>query len=484
LRHAKKLLAIRKAVLADDWESVFGTCQSWREELRIGSGTDDDSDLEEEQLANKADGNSLYYVLELQLAWEEANRRVIVDSLTRAISSCGVEGEPGNLSTQHVSVAQLSKAIARALELGTKTGDAQQLLLAANTVRQIRNGILSGVEHGGGGGNVDCGMVRSALKTCQEEGMDKIPAVAHREILLIQAELEDQDAAKTLTAALKSESAGANPAENEDPIEEETMVFPSPLEVEALVQAIARTPKERCHTVFTQALLKLSHLMRDLRSAVLESAWDDAHRCVQVLDTINGQVTQVDAPVSTQAHQSQQWRAALLHVQVEVERTRDLITNAKTVTLLREAMLSGQALGRLGHLRLDRLRVDKLDSALAHAVDFGCKTEEASSLYRTARLLRQLRAAILDNDFVTASVVMSEAKSLAVSFTLAPGSPTNEGTNGDAPQSPRKSSLYRRLPVAGAEFEILAHEIDNKLVCRALQTALNAGAVTGKLLMG
>ncbi|CAK9109242.1 High molecular weight form of myosin-1 (High molecular weight form of myosin I) (HMWMI) [Durusdinium trenchii] len=448
LHDARVLLAIRRAVMEDDWQRVYESTRAYKH----SSGT-----------AQFASEHAKSFSAEVDLAWEESNRRVVVDELVFALTHNGVEGVPGDVRTNHVSVGLLNKAVSHALEIGTKTEDAQALLLAAHAVRQIRSGILADREEGGGGGHLDCAQVREALRTVEEEGMDAFPVVAHRELELIIFELENQRSTRVLSAALSREN-----GEDESDAGEDSQVAG----IEALNRAISSTQEKRCHTTFTKAMFKLAFVMRDLRTAMLESNLGRASDSVRYLGELRSRVSLDDedaegSGVSTRSEQSRDWRAALSLVDAEVEIARDEIENAVTVARLRDAMVQGQAPGKFGYLRTERMSVAMLDEALAYAMEVGCKTEEATALFKTGRLLRQLRAALMDVDFVTASVVLCEAYNYAVSL-------------GDAEPISR-GPTYHRLPVSGNEFELLYHEVENKLVCRALKGALQSGSVNGRV---
>lgn len=578
LREAKYLLDMRRAILSDDWQATYDIIKHWREDTPEHSASGD--------LYKDLNALVRVFTAERSLASEESTRRVVVDDLSHALSTGGIVGVPGELSTQHVSVAQLNRAIARALEVGVNTPDAQQLMLAAHTVRQIRNGILASPDEGGGDGHVDCPLVRDALRTCEEEhdGEDGLPEVARREILLIKHELEDQDSSRLLTDALawagpetvwsssreefsddeeiseeeggdsldgfdegqeeedginafglqvhhgdEEMAASSNDDRNDEddesveasksstvPGEEEVKThdgregkiasardqsqyrskslsskgrsesggkatkkpakarrysryLPSRINVDKLSSAIAKTQESKCHTVYSRALYKLAFFVRDLRAACLETAWDHASSCITAIDRIRDRVCSREAPISTQSGESGQWRAALALIQPEVERARDEIETLETVSELRQALSSGQAPGQFGYLRIDRLDVSFLDKALGRASRARCRSEESITLRKTASLLRQLRMAVRNEDYTTASVVLAEAQSYASSL----GQSNNGRSEG--------AVLFHRLPVAGSEIELLHHEVENKLAGRALKAALRSGAVSGRV---
>jgi len=462
LEDGRCLLSMRKSILSDDWENVVMQVARWTSSIGDADAT-----------------NKRYFAAEVELAFKEGQRRVVVDGLVHALENGCVQGQPGAISTHEVSVGSLSKAIARALEIGVDTEDAKDLLLAGHSVKQLRSGILAEKNEGGGAGHVDCALVREALKICEDEGFENLPAIAKEEVHLVKAELEDQDASRVLSIALKrpiEDAMGDVAAVSTSTVSFQNGQFdgegiPVSIEdgIEALNRAISKVSEFCCHTNYAKALFRLAHLMRDLRVARLDKKWADASKAIQLIDEIAARVRGEEGSngISTQQRHGHHWRAAIALVQAEVNSARDAIQNAEIVSRLRQAMSSGQAPGTPGYLRFSHARLDVLDRELAFAVDVGCKSEEAAVLYKTARLLRQLRTATKESDFVTASVVLSEACALGASL------------GRDARVS--KLDAFKRLPIASDEFILIDGEVDNKVSCRNLLSALRAGALQGKV---
>jgi len=332
LDDAKRHLQVRRAVLHNDWEAV---------------------------LVHKSTS------LELELAVQEARRRVVVEVLKRGLENGGVQGQPGQISTHHVSVALLSKGIARAIEIGTDTPDTRALLLSAHTVRQVRSGILLDSSEGGGNGRLDCPLVREALRSSEDHTL--------KELELVRMELQDQESAALLTSGIRTE------------------------DLMELGTAISSVPESHCHTVFTRALMKLCVLVKGLRVALHTQDWETAKELLNKYRTLDERMSDTSVVSSTQSQPDAiQWRAALTVVRPECESSKLLIDDAYTCSSLRNA-LGGDS-----------------DTLLKHAIESAVsESDEAVLLLKTATILLQVRHCILQTDFTTASVVLSEAAQFA-----------------------------------------------------------------------
>ena len=360
---------------------------------------------------------------EVRSMQQEAERRLVEQELSAAVGSGGVRGEVGDLDLSGVTVGGLNKAINLALTLGCRTKEAKRLLHSCNLLRQLRNGVLTGM------GDLGSAQVRDLLSASSTDGEALVPEAA-RELALVQHHVQDSDALALLRRGLQSGPArGAVGAIDRAAVRTE--------ELESAL-AFLREHPDWCRSLYAKALHKLAQLIVDLRRAVVDEDWARLARALASLDALRHTV---DGPgvVSTQTRVHKASARALAAVEEEVMCARAEMDNAQALRALREAHTQGAVSGAPGALNTAAVSIAALDDAILLATKAGVRTADCRRALASAKALRALRRAVQEADLRTAGVVLAE--------------PTLE---------------------ASAEVELVAAHVANRSLMDRLQAAVSA----------
>ena len=329
---------------------------------------------------------------EVRTALREAERRLVEEELLTAIGQGGVRGEPGEVDASSVSVGGMNKAINLALTLGCQTKEAKRLLHSCNVLRQLRNGVLTGM------GDLGSAQVRDVLKA-QAVGDDALVPQAVREITLVQRHVQDRDAIALLHRGLGSGQ--IHGAVGEIPTES--------VGTKELESALAFLGENQawCQSLAAKALRRVAELMVQVRRALVNEDW--AH-LAQVLSRVDALRHTVDGPgvVSTQTRVQKASTRALAVVEEEVMCARAEMQNVLALRGLRGALEKGTVRGQPGALNLSVVSTAALDDAILYATKVGVRTGECRRALAAAKSLRRLRHAVLQEDYTTAKVILEE----------------------------------------------------------------------------
>jgi hypothetical protein len=362
---AAQAYKLRTALLADNWGSG----------AEAGAGPDASSSSSSsspagvEAILRECDELPLSDLVsaELDLLRGEVNNRRIVLSLAQALARGAAKGPVGEMDVSEVDTAELDVAIAQASELGTRTEDAERLLLAAKAVRRLRSVLLSG----------NWQWVGSVLLEARQT-KHIFPPVSLKELQQAQDELDNKAILAQVNGALRK---GV-------PTGSIGHVDPDSVDVAVLDEALGYARTLGVKSTEASAAVAAAQLVRRLRVAVKANDWAEAK------EALEGALKGRSLPPAAAD---------------ELQFVRLCVDNWQVIQDLSIAAATGGPVGPLGDPDLRALRVDALDAAIALASRLGCHTVEARRCLVSALIVRRLRSALLDGDHAFLAHVLAEA---------------------------------------------------------------------------
>jgi hypothetical protein len=346
---AAQAYKLRTALLADNWSA------------------DDENGVE--AILKECDEMPLSDLVagELDMLRGEVHNRRIVLSLAQALARGAAKGPVGEMDVSEVDTAELDVAIAQASELGTRTEDAERLLLAAKAVRRLRSVLLSG----------NWQWVGSVLLEARQT-KHIFPPVSLKELQQAQDELDNKAILAQINGALRK---GV-------PTGSIGHVDPDSVDVAVLDEALGYARTLGVKSAEASASVAAAQLIRRLRVAVKANDWAEAKEVLE--GGLKGRTLPPGAAD-------------------ELQFVRLCVDNWSVIQDLTIASATGGPVGPLGDPDLRALKVDALDAAIALASRLGCHTVEARRCLVSALIVRRLRSALLENDHAFLAHVLAEA---------------------------------------------------------------------------
>lgn len=300
------------------------------------------------------------------LKGELKNRHTIL-SLSLALVRGGAKGNVGALNVRVIDTATIDAAITDAVESETLTEEASRLLTAAKLIRRLRSCIVAG----------NWPWVGSVLMEARSH-RNIFPPVSLKELQVAQDELDNRALCSQLTTAIsKCALKGEIDAFDVDGIE-----------TEAIDAALLLANSLGVKSPEAVKLVATAQVLRNLRIAFKNN---DITTASEIFDASRGKEL---SPLA-----AEELRIASL-----------AIDNWRVVKELTAAISAGAAQGHLGEADIRSIVVHALDSAIALATSLGSYTPYAKKALVAALLVRRLRAAQIENDFVFMAQVVNEAE--------------------------------------------------------------------------
>ena len=292
---------------------------------------------------------------EISAARDEVDNRTVVAEIMAALVHGAPSGDVGAFDASTVVVSVLRGACQRAGQLACSTDEVEGLVAVGEAVIRVREALLED----------DWDTVRRALGSGTRG-----PAwrVVQAEVDLVQGELDNRTLIARISKALSSGAASGDVG----------MLDLSSIEVAPLAVAVADALEASAVTEEAQQLLSTAQLVLTLRRALASEDWQGVERTL---------ATAEKKPVARLARP-------------ELQMAQDALNDRIVVTRLISALTSCSAVGVGGHLDVSTVSVSQLDEAISVAVDLGCGTPRARRLLGSARIVRDLRAALMIGDWV------------------------------------------------------------------------------------
>lgn len=346
---AKVVLRLRQTLLSGDYEEAHLTLEAVR-------------------------GKTLSAVAmhEIRAVQDEVENWMITTECTRAIESGRAHGRVGELDTSVVSVAALRKALHHAEELGCKTAEARELVLAGQMLLRLRLAMLEN--------NWD------AVEAVLQHGRGvRMSALALPEMQLAQDEVDNRRVLRVLRSALVAGAASGSVGS----------IDTSTISLRPLDEGLATAMELGCVTDDAERLLATTKRIRRLRARLLDGNWEDV---ADILDELESNEDDLAPEVAD-----------------ELSFVRDEVNDRIVREVLTVAFATGAVRGNVGEINKDAISTSDLDVAINRAQSLGTTTPEAAQLLASALLVRHLRAALLADDMPGAQELLTSAESEEVS---------------------------------------------------------------------
>ena len=432
--------------------------------------------------------------------------------LMRCAALCCVvrAGEPGQLDLPSVKTAPLEAALSLALQLQCRTEQARWIYDVADTVLDLRKCVLNtdynnmlrvinAVRSTDKSMAQPAVLVRAATKR-RASFIDMVPGVGvaagskamearrsklaipsgssavappesasprlasmqvefqlsestRREVQLVQDHYDNHVMIQELTLALQSR--GPSGPVGELDVEG--------VDVEEIAVVIHKSERTRPKTAEAQLLLSSVRLIRDLRNALLEDDWETVESLLSDVATADDSLPMIDTSSTVQPPARVGFsRSAHPLSRSELLRVREELDYRHVIVELSRSLESGGVTGEIGNLNVASVTVDKLAAAMKLGDELGCPTQRAKHLHALAKLVWQVRQALVARDWDSVESLMeSSSELLGLSGALPPEC-----------QVPRACTV---------EFGMLAAEINNRRVQQKLRAALHAGMPLGEV---
>lgn len=300
---------------------------------------------------------------ELQAATDEVENRAVVAELMTALVGGAAGGDVGALDTSTVAVTQLRSAVSRASALGTSTDEVEGLLAVATSVVAVREALLAD----------DWAAVTEALETAA-----RTPAwdLVAEEMDLVHAEATNRETVARLSAALATGGATGEPG----------ALDVGAIEVAPLAAAAADTAEASIATQEAHDLLATAKLVLSLRRALSAEDWESVERVLSAAEK---------QPVVRSSR-------------AEFSVARDELNHRIVESKLVAALTTGAAIHVAGVLDVSGVGIAQVDEAISVAVRLGTKTPRNRKLLASARVVRELRAALMIGDWDRVHTTLGE----------------------------------------------------------------------------
>ena len=317
---------------------------------------------------------------------------------------------------------------------------------------------------------------RASISIDIQEKVYKLPPPTVAELRVLQLELDNFEIIDGLSRALSQ----GLPSGNVGHIVT-TSVDTAGL-IAALDSAEARSPK----TPEAKSLVASANLMTKLRQAAKQGDWRDisvnllpklfnpyaAEARASILgEARSSGVVEVDPATGTVKAKGGQVRTGftedgrvILHeaASLEAERYQLEANYLRVLDELNDALRSGAPSGKVGALKLQPVNIKNLASAMDTAKELGTFTEKLRHLQALARLMWQMRSALLDADWVGVESLLEASRDLVgIRKPLPPDCHVPDETL--------------------AEVALMRNEVDNRKVIGVLKRSLQEGRPEGDI---
>ena len=416
---ATALLALRKTLLQENWDSVGKLIGKVRDAMGDDAPSSDDEDDGGPRSPAGGAGDSVSPLVvvskEVSLIEDELENRVALSRLREALTSGNPTGVPGALKTDHVSTLTLAGALMAVNKKGVKTDLAHQLLVSADMIMRVRTALLAGdwdkME-------VLFDEVRRCEASAGSQGLGSWAAAeAKDELALVEAEMNNRAIVQDLTHALCTGHATGRIGE----------LDVSAIDLKVIDAGIATAQRLGCHTEAAVLLLDSAKVVRRLREALITN---NHQRLASVLHDASGMLLS-DLTAA------------------EFATAREEIANRSILRELSAALSRGMPTGAVGHMSLAQVSTHGLRRALQFASRVGAKTSEARQMVLTAKVVLRVRQALIRSDYTEAHRVLDSVRGKTLSA------------------------------VSMHEIMAVQDEVENWVLTTALTTALQHGRAVG-----
>jgi myosin heavy subunit/predicted kinase len=343
------VLRIRKALKASDWDGV-------------GAGI---GDADRVGLSNI----SSLSLKEIQFARDERNDLIMVGEMEAAIRAGMATGSVGHMNTLSIEVGGVDAAIDHATSLGTKSPNADGLLITCRLLKRLRQALLAG----------DWDEIMNVLENSHEVHVP-LSDLSVDEFKFAKDELDDRTIREEIEYALQDGMASGVIGD----------IDIATVDLSKLQEVILLAEDLGCKSHEARQALHTAKVVLEARKALKASSPLDVDRAQIVSDIQSNKIDQV--------------ARAELNFAVD-ERDNFLITST-----LKEAISSGKPSGSVGDFSTGTIVTQALDDGIAIGTKLTTKTKLAATLMSTAKIIRHLRLALLSKSWEEAREVIDEAE--------------------------------------------------------------------------
>lgn len=234
------------------------------------------------------------------------------------------------------------------------------------------------------------------------------------------------------------------------------------VDVEEMSLVIHKSERTKPKTKEAQVLLDSAHVILDVRSALIGGDWGGVEALLDGVATRDNAIPAPDPGPGAPLPRAGFARSVHAKARGELLRVREEVDCRIVVAELSKSLESGGATGDVGNLNITTVTVERLVVAMDLGTKLGCPTQKSKHLYALAKLVWQVRQALLSRDWDSVeSLLESSSEVLGLSGTLPPGC--------DVPKA------------CTLEFGVLAAEINNRRVQQKLRAALQTGVPLGEV---
>ena len=267
------------------------------------------------------------------------------------------------------------------------------------------------------------------LDSMQEQGLDSEALVAAAEIRNMRRTVADQACQRQLLAALQGGAIGGQLGDLDV-----TPVSRAPLQ-----GAIAAAEQLSGPSARTTSLLATARAAVDMRAAVVEEDWE----------AVSASLPAVQAAPS----------GSLLADECRL--LRQELDNRRAVAAMEHALGTGGVEGDIGALKLDKLQLAPLATAVADASDLQQKAPRTQGTLRVARLVLGVRRSLLANDWPRVRAALAPFRAALVA---SGGTSSAESSDAeDAPAAPGAGLHTAGTQGALAELRAVAPDMVQRL---------------------
>lgn len=423
---------------------------------------------------------------EVRDAGDEVDNWLVTTGLTKALVAGRASGSPGQLDTSTVDVVALRRGLAHAAEVGIKTPDAAALVTAAKQILGLRIALV-------------------------DAAWDDIPAIleASQQHIMSDTVLEElqmaQDACdnRTIFATLRSALQQGGPEGRVGYLTTDTV------DLRALDSAIATVMDIGCVTEEAEQLLATAKFVRRLRSVLVSGNWDWVEQVLSEAHGRSEEAAATDAGAGAGAgagadgegkgDDAGESSSALVVVAKrgvsgiprwiheaaadEVGLIMREVNTRRSMSQLTLALGTGQVTGKVGRIQKEAIETEQLGEAIAFTDRVGTHTSDAKALLDAARLVLDLRRALLADDLPRAHGIVERVdaegggvKSVADAARVEMSVITKEVQNYTVEQGLLKS--FKRGMATGRLGELDVSSISTDDLDEAIATATKLGAGT------
>jgi myosin heavy subunit len=417
----------------------------------------------------------------------DGSEEVEASALQRAQAAAQEEAEQQSRAQEHDRSAHarrrcdnLAVAIARAEELGCKTGAARRLLRSTKHVLEVRRALVAG-------------QWDRAVRALEETDFEAVAEQAVGELERISNELDNALITDKLERALLQGAAAG----------EVGVLDTSTVDTLELRRAIGFTVRKGCKTAETAGLLHTAEIVCALREALQEQDWGRVADCLHarkdsaVAEELTGGAAAAagvaaavgagaagagagaGAGETSEAGEDGELELPVVFAEgvsgAEMDAASAHWADHTLRARLSSALRNGRIGGNVGGLDLTGLDLRELDSVLRaarHELRLGTQTHAAQVLLRTAELTRKLRSAVRDGRWEAAVGALASGEGEEMASIVQEEWMLARAESADRRVVGQLTRALSRGMASGSAGEMDSSTVDTELLQIAINTAL------------